>query len=243
MADLVFLHGAGDSASIWERQIGAFGSAHRVLAAELPGRGSRLSDSAYAAHAANADDVVAQMDRAGMKSAVVVGHSMGGAVAMMLALRAPQRCSGLVLVTTGARLKMHPDFLAAAKEKADRAPLEPPSPPPVPLDKALSPKTSPAVKAWLASRVATASARATYCDFLANNQFDVRERLASIALPVLIVAGEDDAMAPVKFSEFLAQNLPTAKLQTIAAAGHYPMAEREADFNCILETFIDEIRH
>jgi pimeloyl-ACP methyl ester carboxylesterase len=241
VANIVFLHGAGDSASIWELQARHFGGRHSVLAAELPGRGRRIADVPNEEHAANARDVISQMDRAGMDRAIVVGHSMGGAVALTIGLDFPDRCTALVLATTGARLKMHPDFLASAKAQADRAPSDPPKPPPVSLEKAVSAKASTEARQWLATRVATASARATYADFAANDGFDVRERLSAIRLPVLVVAAEDDQMAPVKFSEFLARNLPHATLRTIAGAGHYPMVEREADFNGTLEAFIDDV--
>ena len=241
MANIVFIHGAGDSASIWERQLLHFSGSHQVLAAELPGRGARLSDRPNEDHHANAADVCAQMDRAGMKTAVVVGHSMGGAVTLTLAMDSPERCAGLVLVATGARLKMHPDFLAGAKAQAESAPLEPPRPAPVPLEKSVSPSASAEAREWLRPRVATASARATYADFAANNGFDIRERLAEIPIASLVVAAADDQMAPPKFGEFLAQNLPHARMATIAQAGHYPMIEREDEFNRLLGTFIDEL--
>ena len=241
LMNLVFIHGAGDTSSIWGRQKSCFSNRHTVLCVDLPGRGERLGEAPFDDHEANAADVLRSMKEAKIGPAVVVGHSMGGAVALTLALKSPESCLGLVLVASGARLKMHPDFLAAAKEKAERDPLRPPSPPPVPLEKAVAPSTPAEILDWLRPRVATASARATYGDFQANDGFDVRERLGQIRPPTLVIAAGDDRMAPVKFGEFLANGIRDAKLVVIAGAAHYPMVEREAEFNRVLEAFVNEL--
>lgn len=77
MANLVFIHGAGEDRRIWDRQVAAFEGAHRALAVDLPGRGVRRADPPLTSHEENANDVLRQMDKAGMAQGVRVGHSWG----------------------------------------------------------------------------------------------------------------------------------------------------------------------
>src|SRR5689334_18226070 len=86
MAELVFIHGAGYSAAVWERQVAALGGEHRVLALDLPGHGARMREQAHTNHPANAAEVARAVAAAGMRQPVVVGHSMGGGVALTYAL-------------------------------------------------------------------------------------------------------------------------------------------------------------
>jgi pimeloyl-ACP methyl ester carboxylesterase len=240
VADLVFIHGAGEDGRIWDRQVAALGASHRVLAVDLPGRGPRRAEPALDTHAANARDVVARMDRAGIARAVVVGHSMGGGVALTLALEHPGRLAGLVLVVSGARLKMHPDFLDKARRRAEdpAAPAEPP----VPLERTVAPGTPPAVLDWLAERAMTAPPATVYADFRANNAFDVMDRLPAITIPTLVLGATEDRMAPPKFSEFMAERIPGAELVILPSAGHYPQVEQEALFNQALQAFLLRLR-
>src|SRR5687768_6784879 len=100
MTELVFIHGAGDSAAVWERQVRHFGSHHRVLAIDLPGHGRRLSEEALKSHDRNAEEAGRQIRVGGFSNPVLVGHSMGGAVALSLALSQPSLPRALVLVAS-----------------------------------------------------------------------------------------------------------------------------------------------
>ena len=102
----------------------------------------------------------------------------------------------------------------------------------------VDPSAPAAVVEWLKSRIGKASAQATYADFLANNQFDVMNRLGEIRVPTLVVGGSDDRMAPRKFAEFLANAIPGARLEVLEPSGHYPQAEQEKMFNERLDAFL-----
>ena len=239
MANVILIHGAGEDARIWDRQVAALGIAHRVLAVDLPGRHRRLNDPPLASHEENAKDVIRQMDKAGMAKAVLAGHSMGGGVALIAALNHPERLSGLVLVVTGARLKMHPDFLEKARQRAED--VNPPNEPPVPTERTLAASVSREVLAWVRERAMTAPPKTTYADFQANNGFDVMERIGNIKTPTLVIGADEDRMAPPKFSEFLAQKIPGAKLVIFSACGHYPQVEQEILFNQSLADFVNSL--
>jgi pimeloyl-ACP methyl ester carboxylesterase len=238
VAALVLIHGAGEDARIWERQIARFAAAHRVLAVDLPGRRTRRDEPPFEAHADNAADVAAQMTRAGIERGIVVGHSMGGAVALMMALEHAERGATLVLVATGARLKMHPDFLDKARRRAggvdaDGGPL-------VPIERTVAAGTAARDVQWIAERAMSAPPATTYADFRANDRFDVMARLGGITAPTLVIGAEEDRMAPPKFSEFLAARIPGARLVILPACGHYPQVEQQAAFDRALAEFIAE---
>ncbi|MBI4463803.1 MAG: alpha/beta hydrolase, partial [Acidobacteria bacterium] len=111
MAALILIHGAGDNAAVWGRQVDYFSKKQQVLAIDLPGHGSQLTEPVMDRHEKYAQEVCRVMDQQSIAQAVVAGHSMGGAVALTMALEHPGRLQGLVLVATGARMKMRPDFL------------------------------------------------------------------------------------------------------------------------------------
>jgi pimeloyl-ACP methyl ester carboxylesterase len=229
MPNLVFIHGAGEDKRIWDRQVSYFSTAHRVLAVDLPGRNTRLSDPPFTTHEENAKDVIRQMDNAGMLKAVFVGHSLGGGVALTAALNYPERLAGLILVGTGARLKMHPDFLEKARQQAEKPTAR--NEPPVPLDRTVAASVSQETLVYLRTRAMTAPPKTIYADFQANNGFDVMERIGNISAPALVIGADEDRMAPPKFSEFMAQKIPGARLVILNGCGHYPQVEEEARFN------------
>lgn len=238
---VVFIHGAGEDGRVWERQAEFFGKAYHVLAVDLPGRGRRSQEAAFTSHEENAGDVLAQMDRAGLAKAVVVGHSMGGGVALTMALRAPERLVGLVLVVTGARLKMNPEFLEKARQQAENP--QAPKQPPVPLERTVAASVRPEVLDWLRPRAMSAPSKTIYADFQANNGFDVMDRLGRISTPTLVVAADEDRMAPLKFSQFMADAIPGARIVVLSSCGHYPQVEEEERFNEALAEFLNQTLH
>lgn len=250
MAEIMFIHGAGDSAAVWERQLASLSGEHQLAAIDLPGHGARLAEQAHTDHTANAAELARALEGAGMQHPVLVGHSMGGAVALTYLLGSetagagsiPQgSVRGLALVGSGARLRIQPAFLEAARERAQAAPAVPLAEPLVPAERCLGPNPSAETLAWLAAHTGRATAQAAYADFQANDAFDVMARLGEILVPTLIVGGADDSMAPAKFQQYLAENVPNARIVLLPGAGHYPMAEQPAAFNRALADFLLEL--
>ena len=239
MATIIFIHGAGDSAAVWEKQTAHFSKNHRVLAVDLPGHGARTAEPGLDRHESNAAEVCRVMDQQGIPKAVVAGHSMGGAVALIMALEHPERVTALVLVATGARLKMRPDFIEQARQTAEAFGSDVPSATHIiPVEQMVHPAIPPDIVQWLETRTGKASAQATYADFLANNSFDVMTRLGEIRCPTLVIGGSNDRMAPRKFAEFLASAVPGARLEVLDQCSHYPMVEQEQGFNKCLDAFL-----
>jgi pimeloyl-ACP methyl ester carboxylesterase len=241
MADLVFIHGAADSGAIWELQTERFGVEHRVLAIDLPGHGPRLDEPAIDTLDGIADEVIRQLQARGFVRPVLVGHSMGGAAALSIAIRYPDLPSALVLAGSGARLRMRPEVLESARVKAETAPANERAEPEIQLDQVVSPQAASDVRAWLVDRFRQATAQATYADFTAIHSFDALGRLEGIQQPTLVIAGEDDLWTPPRFQHYLAEHLPHVRLVLLPATGHYPFVEQAAAFNQELDRFLADV--
>ncbi|HZC05558.1 MAG TPA: alpha/beta hydrolase [Ktedonobacterales bacterium] len=216
---LVFVHGSGDSASVWEPLI-ALLPEYSTVALDLPGHGAlanepgppTMSVTDYAAYVGNA------ITRRGLERPTVIGHSLGGAVAMRLALDSPEQVGRLGLVGTGARLRVAPAFLAAAREAGA-------SGVPIITQASFAAQHSAEAEAFHARRTPTAPG-ALFRDLSACDSFDVMEDVGHISQPTLIIVGESDRMTPPKFSEYLAARVPTSTLAVIPDAGHYAQVEQ-----------------
>jgi len=118
---LVFIHGSGDSGRVWHLQVEHFGTQH-AFALDLPGHGQRpdtfpaevtVHEYAQAAH-----DII--MQELHLQKPIIVGHSLGGAIAQTMALEYSNELGGIVLVGTGARLRVLPSILADAKNTPEQ---------------------------------------------------------------------------------------------------------------------------
>ena len=236
---LIFLHGVGSDKSAWAPQLAHFGAIRRTIAIDYPGYGESepLCDGPGAPHDRFADAVTATLDVLGIEQAIVCGLSLGGVVAIALATRAPGRVAALVLADTFA---FHPDgaailerSLAASENMAAMAEAR------VPALLACDP--DPAMVADLVTVMARIDPAAFWIGSQAVWPADQRERVATIAVPTLILCGVDDAVTPPMLSDELAALIPHATLVMIDAAGHLPNLEQPAAFNSALDAFLDEV--
>jgi pimeloyl-ACP methyl ester carboxylesterase len=115
---MVLLHGLGDESRDWQPVLAGLASSHRVYALDLRGHGRSAHRGAYSFELMR-DDVIGFLDAAGIERCVMIGHSMGGIVALLLAEAAPQRLSHLILE----------DAPAPRPGSLSRPPLEPPDEP------------------------------------------------------------------------------------------------------------------
>ena len=239
--DLVFIHGAADSGAVWARQIERFAGQHRTLAVDLPGHGGRLAERAFDRCVDSAEDVLAQIEARGFRAPILVGHSMGGAIALTIALARPEIPSALVLAGSGARLRIQPGVIEEAREAADRSAAGTRVQRVIPLSDVVSSEADGRAREWLADRIGDATGQATHADFLATDRFDVMGRLHEVRLPTLIVGGEDDRWTPPKFQRYFAEHIAGSRLVMFASCGHYPFVEQADAFNAELEKFLADL--
>jgi pimeloyl-ACP methyl ester carboxylesterase len=179
--------------------------------------------------------VLALVDALGLETVVLGGHSMGGAVAQAFALAHPERLAGLVLIGTGARLRVLPEIIDTL-ERDHAAGVR------LVADVAVSASAPDDVKASVYETTLAAPRASLIADLRACDAFDVIGGLGTIARPTLVVCGADDRLTPPKYAEFLRQRIPGARLVVVPGAGHYVQLERPAETTAALRDFLLEVR-
>ncbi|WP_394337279.1 alpha/beta fold hydrolase [Halegenticoccus soli] len=227
------VHGSGGSHAVWKSQF-RLADDRPVVALDLSGHGESDdvdADAGYESLSAYADDVVAAAEETGAR--VLVGNSLGGAVAMTVALERDLPLDGLVLAGTGAKLTVLDDLLAWLSDDFDRAVEF--------LHKPDRLFHDPDERYLDLSKEAMydAGRAVTERDFRTCHGFDVRDRLGEIDVPALAVVGEHDKLTPPWYHEFLAEEMPDCDAVVVDDAAHLAMLERPKAFNRAVSAFLD----
>ena len=215
--NLVLVHGAGGSHLDWPASLRRLKKAN-VYALDLPGHG-RSDGMGRSSIAAYRDFLLAFLDGLDLERAVAVGHSMGGAIALDLALHYPDRLAGLVLVSSGARLRVAPAILTGILADFE-ATVD------LVCDYAYGPAASEQLKRLGRQRMLKTPPEVIRGDYAACDAFDVMERLGAIRCPTLVIGGSADMLTPPKYSVYLHEHIPGAELVLVDAAGHMVMLEK-----------------
>ena len=144
---------------------------------------------------------------------------MGGAIAQQFALSHPSRTAGLILVATGARLRVAPAILDGILTDPD-ATLD------LVTRYAWGPNAPEQMVQLGRAQMAEANPHVVANDYAACNAFDVMDRVGQIATLTLIIGGTADQMTPPKYAAFLAEKIPGARRVMIEGAGHMVMLEQ-----------------
>lgn len=230
---VVFVHGSGSNHEIWKPQVHALSSIARAVAIDLPGHGrsdppGRNSVEGYG------DSILGLLDALRFDRAVMVGHSLGGAIAQTLALSHPDRVAGLGLVGTGARLRVLPAILDGIVNDFEKTA-------PFIVENAYAPNLTDDLRARAMAELHACNPQVTHDDFSACNVFDVMTRLGEIRAPTLVICGKQDRMTPVKYSEFLASKIAGAQLVLVDNAGHCVMIEQPDAVSRALFDFVKKL--
>ena len=227
----VLLHAAGSNAGMWRRQVDAAALDHSVVALDLPGHGRSSGVEGLATTDAYADFVVRFAAALRLRPFIVVGRSMGAAIAMTIAARRPELLEGLVLACAAARFPIRDENLAVLHDVVrGRLPQQF-------TTETFSPATGMELmrEAWT-EQVKT-DPRVRYTDILACRGFDGGPLLDRIRTPTLVIAGADDQVTPVALVEELARGIRNARLEVIPAAGHQAPLEQADRFNRLVADF------
>ena len=232
---VVLLHGAGGTSQSWPAQIRRLGG-FRVFALDLPGHGKSDQGGGYQSIRAYADHLLDWLSAMGLHQAVFVGHSMGGAIALELAIDNAEHVIGLGLVATGARLHIQPELLADASSPATFNQTVD-----FLVSHSFTQQASPGLVRLAAKRLAQIRPGVLYGDLLASASFDRMDRLGKIFQPVIILCGAEDEMTPVRSSQILLDLIPGAELELIPRAGHMVMLEQPEVVARALQTFLNRL--
>ncbi len=229
---LVFIHGSGDSGGVWRLQVEHFGT-QRAFALDLPGHGQRPDTLPAEVTVQEYAQVVHYIvtHELHLQKPIIVGHSLGGAIVLTMALDYSNELAGIILVGTGARLRILPTLLVDAKNTPEQARSR--------LSQmAVATTTEPSVSQAVTQEQATPGPNVLYRDLAACDVFDIMKRLYEISLPTLIVCGAEDQLTPVKYSTYLHQHIQGSTLHVIPNAGHYVMREQPEAVNQAIEEWM-----
>jgi pimeloyl-ACP methyl ester carboxylesterase len=230
---VLFIHGAGGGQYTWSYQKGFFEKQFNPIVIELPGHGESEGEGEQEI-ARYAEYVHSFIKALGLPKVFLIGHSMGGAIVQTLALTHPEVMKGIVLVGTGARLKVLPLILDGIKNNFEEIVQR--------INQFAYSRKAPSdlvEKGVLGMR--QCRAEVIYGDFLACDRFDIINEVEKIVLPTLILCGEDDQLTPLKYSQFLQSQINGSKLEALSNAGHMVMMESPQTFNEKIHGFVEEL--
>jgi len=232
---VVLIHGAGGTQLAWPPEVRRL-SGGRIFAVDLPGHGKSAVAGGQQSIAGYARLLLSWMDAVQLPRAVFVGHSMGGAIALTMAIHHSQQTLGIGLVGSGPTLPVDPRLLEYAASpttffKAVEAFQA----------SAYSPSAAPRLVELAMQRLAETRPSVLHGDLLASSKFDASAHLAQAVCPALIVCGQDDRLTPPRWSQFMAGALPQARLALIPQAGHMVMLEQPEVVARALIGFLREI--
>ncbi|MBZ0308478.1 MAG: alpha/beta hydrolase [Anaerolineae bacterium] len=215
----ILIHGSASSHLGWPAELRRFPN-RRVFTIDLPGHG-RVPGAGCDSIEGYAKAVVALMDTLSISKAILVGHSMGGAIALHMAWQMPERVGGVILIGTGAHLPVNP-FILEQMFKDKQAVIEKIN------QWSWARGANPQLQKLALKALEATSPELIHADYAACNQFDMREVLDNIQIPALVIGGTMDKMTPPAYSEFLAEKLPHATLEWVVGGGHWMMLEHPA---------------
>ena len=229
---IIFVHGAGGSSATWFMQLRGLSTDFHIVAIDLNGHGKspdRSESDVLQSYQHDVNEVVTNFNRP-----VLAGHSMGGALTQLYALSHPDNISGIVLVGTGAKLRVAPtvfnlldnDFEGYVEAVGNFMFHE---------------NTSDEMIDASKHEVRKCPVQIIRRDFELCDRFDIMERVKEIRSPTLILVGDSDLMTPVKYSQYLKDQIKGSIMHVIKDAGHSVMLEQHGVFNGLLRNWIKSV--
>jgi pimeloyl-ACP methyl ester carboxylesterase len=249
-AACVLIHGLGEAGYVWEHLCQELPAGYHALAVDLRGHGlSPWSRDGRYEISQHVSDLVDVIGASGLKRAVLMGHSLGGEIALHVAARYPRTVAALALVEMGVDMGEAGIAVCAGIEdslRTYRSPedyfrrlisLRPFAPPPM-LRKWAADALLPRADGMFDLRLdpAVASFHET------KNEQQLWDTLRQIQCPTLVVRGARSAILRRQVAERMAAELPNSSLRTVERAGHAVMLENAAEFGNIVRIFLAEMR-
>lgn len=245
---LVLIHGFGATLQTWDDVLPALEATHPILRLDLKGFGQsgRPEDGRYSV-ADQADIVADLVTLEGLSPVVLVGHSYGGAVAILAARALGDRATGLVLIDAASYRQRLPFFITCYRHAAT---------------KWVTARTPPAWRSWFvltylfvnrrrvtaerveryarAMRVPGADdSSASIAEQIRAADFaEVTRAILELRVPTQIIWGDRDGAVPLRFAHRLHGDIPGSRLAILNACGHMPHEERPDDTLAVVEPFL-----
>lgn len=227
---LIFIHGSGTYGGIWRYQTDYLSNSEAI---NLPGH---LQGQPLNSIEEYADWIREYIRGRGYKDVVLAGHSLGGAIALMYALKYPQELKGIIIISSGARLKVHPRYLTPIEE-AIKGNLQEW----YQVLEGMHRLIPEDYKREVIEQQKAIGPTVMLNDYLCCDKFDLMDKVQEIKLPALIICGELDVLTPVKYANYLGSKLTNSQVVIIPQATHLVFAEKPEAVNKAIEEFINGI--
>lgn len=225
---VLYIHGAGNTHHSWVNQLASEIKGYVQIALDLPGHGDS-EGTGFKSIDDYTDFVKSFVDAVGINDFIIAGNSMGGAIAQTFALKYQNYLKGMVLIGTGAKLRVKKEILEGALKGESYA------------NNAYSNKTDCELVIKAERDFHKTFPQTRHDDFYACDNFDVMDKISRINIPTLIICGEDDELTPVKYSEYLHSKIKNSELKIIPEAGHMVMWEKPKEINEAIANFVTNL--
>lgn len=228
---IIFIHGASINAYFWEKQLALLDGSFNVFAPQLPGRGV-YDDSKYLNVENYSEFIIEFIDKVGAGRPWISGVSMGGAIVLDILYKNSDLVKGGIIINSGAKLKVN-DFIFQSIE--DDYPMFGKNM----IEFGVSPKTDKEGILKYKDLVIIESKDIAKRDFTACSNFNFMEEVKQVDSAALILTASDDIVTPVKYGEYLRDNIKDSVYFEIKDAAHLSPLEKPEPVNEKIIEFIN----
>ena len=227
---LIFIHGSGSDSTVWKYQFN-IDNDYSIIALDLPShnRSDKFETLSLELYVDVLKKFIESLD---YDKIILCGHSLGGAVIQLFYFNNPDLVNKLILVGTGAKLRVSPVILESLKTNYDNFLKD------LPVG-AFSRKTPTDIVNEYVKETSSIGSEVTYQDFSICDKFDTMNLTSTIDIPIVIITGKEDKLTPVKYANYFKEKIINSKLYIIEKAGHMVMIEQPNQFNEIVKKNID----
>jgi pimeloyl-ACP methyl ester carboxylesterase len=231
---VLLIHGEGGNSTSWPAEIRRL-KGYRTIAVDLPGHG-RSDGTALQSVKAYCERVCSFLESMKITRVIVVGHSMGGAIALMMAVRRSRVVAGLGMVSSGAYLGGETEILEQLSTPFGfTRGLH------IIQQKAFGSRATPGLIKNVIQTLEKARHGVLFSDWCACAQFDLRAEIEKIEVPVWVAVGTEDQITPRAYSQYVFDQLTNASFQAIEGGGHMVLQEAGDEVALGLRAFLERI--
>ena len=241
---LILIHGIAGTSKIFEQQINKFGKHYYVISIDLPGygRSSMLENTSISSYANAVYDFLIFHK---IHSPILLGHSLGGMIVQKIIADYPSYAKASILVGTASKFggndpNWQKEFINSrlrplneGKTLKDISKTT--------IANIVGPKTNKKTIDLASNIMSSISDRSYRVAINSLIGFDLKDKLSSISIPTLLIAGENDNQAPAKMMQRMSENIKNSQLVIIKDCGHLINIEKPDDFNDAIKEFF--IKH
>lgn len=235
--NLIFIHGSGGDHTAWMNQYAQLKEKYNIAMIDLPGHGR--SEGNGESHVKDYCGWINKLlDALSMNEPILVGHSLGAAIALQFAVDHSEKIAGIVCLGGGMKMPVNPFMLEFLKTNPAEMPAEITE---LICKFSLAKENRSRLSAVLQKNVSQSKVSILYGDLSACNELDLTGEAEKITVPALIICGAEDKMTPPDLSRELAAKIQKSSLEIIAGAGHMVMLEQSLALEKALDKFTESI--